>query len=206
MGGGGADAARQLALEALEEDGRGVGHVAGLALPLGLAAEEVQRGLCPEDALGEDEEVLGSALLRARTGRARAFEDLHEGHALEALDGLGKVTRETTRKPNVLRRSDQTSACRSGSRPSMPNSASGRSQLDPRVPGQGAGRQDGVPKEGRRGSKSRRGPEDEPGPRPGRRGARQKRPPSMAGRICATPVKAISPIELSATSAPVSRK
>ena len=48
--------------------------------------------------------------------------------------GVGKVISDTAMKAPVFRVSDQTTACTVGSRPSIPNSACGRSQPMPQGP------------------------------------------------------------------------
>ena len=122
--------------------------------------------------------------------------------------GFGKVRSEMPTKAAVLSDSDQITVWRSGSISLIPKRARGRSQSRPQGPSAITCR--GItasPKAGRKSVQAQTAaPSARPVPAPRAVPPRQKMPPSIAGRICATPAKAMSPIADSAVPVPVRRK
>ena len=161
-----------------------------------------------EDALRHDQQVLGLRDRRAtsRARAARVIEDIDEVRALQPLQRAGKgepATRDRRRRCSAT--GSRSTACTIGSSPVIPNSASGRSQPIPtgRRPAPSAGQKSPPgPKRQKQRIDQTAKPTPSPASAPMRVAPRQNSPPTSAGRICATPTKAISPIAASAAPPP----
>ena len=122
--------------------------------------------------------------------------------------GSGKVTSDTRAKVVAFNAKDQNTEWTKGSIPSVPKSALGRSQSNPNSPSAKTcvERTAPSPKDGRNSVKAQTTkPTISPVSAPALVAPRQKIPPRSAGRNCAIPTKAISPMAAKAAEPPEMR-